>query len=1321
MKRTKSILLAATALAMFTAPQLANAQTVASGVTFIAPPATPSANRDMFPDSYITVTGITADGSTVLADPSTPSNSPNALITNQARNIWVWDNGIPRTIAINRPTLANGEVSGFYFSNRISGDGKTITGRFVNAFPGTSQRPAVIRPVYWTQATGINYFPDISATEIALGNAYVNTNGSYFAVTSRLFPYLSDGTPNPLRLTTPGKVFRYSPTDGYLSVGSLGATINMVATGISGAGNVIFGTAHDLSAANIDVNGNPISLGGFRWDSSAGLSRLPDLSAAPLGGTLATYSEAGGISRDGSTIVGLSRGSDGRFQATYWRSDGIHALGYLPGLASPTTTDIAATGVTTALRASADGSIIVGSAIGGSGGLAWRWTAAEGMQNLNLLASNAGLNLNGFVLNDALGISDSGQYITGSARKGALDAFGTPAEQQGYVLSIAAAPVVGLNFLAAPAGSDAGTNTSVRGITADGTQVSGSNLNIPVVWRNGVPVSFSPGFLYINERISGNGLAMSGFNPDSPDRNAIVWTAGTGAFLIANRSAREIATGSAAIDSTGTYFAVNTGTYDPGSTAINRIRSAYRYTMAGGYQSIGSFGATWGMQGNGISGDGSIIVGEADDLSIPQPLDFTGVPAGQPGIALPVFDRAAFRWSETGGMSRLVDLSAAPVGGTVRSHSIASGISRDGTTIVGESRGSTGQVQAVYWRGSAINSLGFLPGVAAPTGTGTNAAGATHALAANLDGSVIVGRASTATLDRAWRWTASGGMQDLNVFAANAGINLGGYVLTDAVGLSDNGEVVTGNSTDGTQFRGYVFQIARVAAPTTLSTTARLIVTLTLPGVTQTSIVNQTFSTQVDARLNGTTVFTRTVGDQIAGSLGVTALADARTSLQQTSGLRRVVIGAPVLISNTTTVQSSTSNTVNVASGTQVTTAAVVTNGPATVATGDLGICARAASDGINPTGCSLPGTPVTVNANVINTNTFTNTINSVTPTTTTTVNQLVSAKWQVSATAGNQFGTVHALVGPVAFERGDRLIGQLIDMGGAGGAAPVTRAAVGGSGLTMFGGYFGNWASIDADSRVPVASVRGNTDGFVLGLEKTLGDARIGVAVDHGTSDYTVRDATCPEALSMKHAQVGLFANWKSGGFSLDGAAAYGFGTVRTTLTTPTTPATATRDVRSWSVGAQAGYGFDVDATRVTLVAGVRHTSAKLDAFTETGGPTPLSGLSKTVTRTRLYGGVEVATRLDLGGVTITPRVHARAASDSGDASGVADLVFVSAPNGPVMQAVGPGVGRTVAELGGSLDAAVGGNVHLWAGYDGSFRSGARSHAAKAGVTVAF
>jgi len=781
------------------------------------------------------------------------------------------------------------------------------------------------------------------------------------------------------------------------------------------------------------------------------------------------------------------------------------------------------------------------------------------------------------------------------------------------------APGAAVVFLPAPAGGDAGTNTSVGGISADGTRVSGSNLNIPVIWLNGVPQTYDATGRYINERISGNGLVTSGYNPDQQAKNTIIWTAATGSFLVADRSPTEIATGSAAIDSSGTYFAVNTGTYDPNSTFISRNITAYRWTIAGGYQSLGSFGPTWAMRGNGISGDGTIIVGEADDRSV-SPTE------------LFVENRAAFRWSVTGGLSRLSDLSSTP-GVGLGTHSSARGISRDGSTIVGESRGSDGFVQAVYWRSNSITGLGFLPGLV-PTGTGTTAPGSTHALAANADGSIIVGSASGVANDRAWRWTAASGMQDLNLFATNAGLNLNGFVLTDAVGVSDNGQFITGNSFNSAQgqFLGFVLQLAQV-------TQSQLIVTIRLPGVTQTSIVNQTFSTQVDAKLNGATVFTRTVTDPITGAAGVAALADARSALQVGSGLRRVVIGAPVLISNTTTVLGTTNSMVDVASGTTTNTATVNTFGPATVATGNLGTCATAAANNTNPTGCSLPGTPVTVDAGILNSNVFTNTINSVTPTTTPTVNHLITARWQVSATAGNQFGTVHALTGVAAFDRGDRLIGQLLGMSGgqsSGSDNHVARAAMpmhdanglgGGDsgGLTMFGGYFGNWSHINADGSVPVASVKGNTNGFVLGLEKRLGSARVGVAVDHGTSDYTVRDATYPETLKLKHTQVALFAGWQGGGFSLDGAASYGFGTARTSLTTPTSPATANREVKSWSLGAQAGYTVPLgQSASVELQGGVRHVSAKLGGFTETGGPNPLLGRDQTVSRTRAYAGIE-------------------------------------------------------------------------------------------------
>ncbi len=957
MERMKSILLGATTLAVLGTVSQANAQsTNATGLTLLAPPPTVSQNNDIFPDSLILSRGVTADGLTVLTVASTPSGSPNEATRNLNQNIFLWTDGVMRTISVTHPTPAIGSGNG-YFSTNMSGDGNTIIGSravIANRLSGgtSSYNAATI----WTQSTGLQFFASTGANEF-VAFAQPNMDGNLIAVTARQSPLLGDGSSNPARFD-PRTVYRYSPTNGFQSLGSLGATVSMTSQAISGLGDIIAGGSTDLAASNLDTNGDPINNGAWRWSALSGLSVLPDLAASPLNGTVSRNTSVAGISRDGATIVGGSVGDDGRRQAVYWRGGNITSLGFLPGFAAPAEGDYG----TNAIAASADGSVVVGAAGTGINNLVgWHWTAANGMQDLNVLASNASLDLNGFVLADTTGISDNGQIITGNAYKGGIDSLGLPIIAQGYVLSIA--------------------------------------------------------------------------------------------------------------------------------------------------------------------------------------------------------------------------------------------------------------------------------------------------------------------------------------------------------------------------------QVA-----TTFDTTARLIVTIRLPGVTQTAIVNQTFSTQVDALLNGNNVFTRTVSDPITGAGGVTALADARASLQVGGGLRRLVIGAPVLISNTTTALPTTNAVVDVASGTSTSTATVNTLGPATVATGDLGTCATAATNNTNPTGCSLPGTLVAVDSGILNTNVFTSTLNTVTPTTTPTVNQLISAKWQVSATAGNQFGTVHALAGVAAFDRGDRLIGQLLGLGGGQGesATRVARAAMpvgdanslggGESGLTMFGGYFGNWSHIDADASVPVARVKGNTNGFVLGLEKGLDAARVGVAVDHGTSDYTVRDATYPETLKFKHTQVALFAGWNSGAFSLNGAAAYGFGTARTSLTTPTTPATASRDVKSWALGAQGGYTVPLGkSASVELVGGVRHVAAKLNSFTEVGGPSPLQGGDQTITRTRVYGGVQAQAGIALGSVTLTPRIHARYAHDGGDASGVADLVFASAPNGPVMQAVGPGVGRAVAELGGSLDVQVSGNVHVWAGYDGTFRKGARGHAAKAGLTVAF
>jgi probable HAF family extracellular repeat protein len=937
-------------------------------------------------------------------------------------------------------------------------------------------------------------------------------------------------------------------------------------------------------------------------------------------------------------------------------------------------------------------------------------------------------------------------------------------------------PSAAVVFLPAPSpdtlpaqcrGSAVNPNTYAEGISADGRVVAGraSTSECVVLWRNGVPEVPNLGTVFFGSSISGDGRTTVGFNgvggsnggreynvgvtnywtatngtqvmPTIQTLTAAEWNAsppiavrsGSGAIARAYTNVILVPTGSAYVNGDGTFFAVNSAYRGGWEDALGGSALPFqfdgrvlRWSPTTGYQQLPTFGDGLGMWAEGIDGSGNRIAGTSYSNVL------------SPGNE---YLSRAFLWDTTTGLSRLPDLAALFSNPSLVLQSASTGISRDGTVVIGYSRAVDGISHPVFWRGGAITDLGFLAG-RAPTTADPFGVNFHSPLAASAGGNVIVGRVGSdccntaTTTDRAWRWSATTGMQELQQIALNAGLNLNGFVLYEANGISDDAQFISGNAYNGSDnFResGFVLQLAQV-------TQSRLIVTIRLPGVTQTSIVNQSFSTQVDGLLNGRNVFTRTVTDPITGAAGVTALADARAALQVGGGLRRVVIGAPTLVSNTTTVLGTTNATVDVASGTTTSTATVNTFGPATVATGNLGTCATPAANNTNPTGCSLPGTLVSIDAGILNSNVFTNTINSVTPTTTPTVNQLVSAKWQVSATAGNQFGTAHALSGVAAFDRGDRLIGQLLGMGGSDGSSGtdgIARAAMprrdesglggGEGGLTMFGGYFGNWSRTDADASVPVARATGRTNGFVLGLEKALGDnAHLGVAVDHGNSNIQLRDATYPETLKFKQTQIGLFAGWAEGGFSLDGAVAYGFGKARTTIATPTTPALANRDVNSWSLGAQAGYRLPLgDDADVRLVTGIRHVSAKLKAFTEVGGPTPLAGGDENVHRTRIYGGLEAGVNIDLGGSALTPRAYTRIARDSGDARGSADLVFAATPNGPTLTAFGPGVGKTVAEIGGGFDLQISDNVTITAGYDGAFRNGSKVHAAKAGIRIAF
>ncbi|HEX4822964.1 MAG TPA: hypothetical protein VFV19_01490 [Candidatus Polarisedimenticolaceae bacterium] len=201
------------------------------------------------------------------------------------------------------------------------------------------------------------------------------------------------------------------------------------------------------------------------------------------------------------------------------------------------------------------------------------------------------------------------------------------------------------------------------------------------------------------------------------------------------------------------------------------VNDAFRWTSAGGMHSLGTLTGVGYSIARDCNSDGSIVVGESTGSS----------------------DDHAFRWSLAGG---LADLGTMP-GGTT-SH--ASGVSDDGATVVGYG-GTSGfaQIRAFRWTsvGGMVN-LGTLPGMAS------------RAYGVSGDGQIVVGVLMSP--DHAMLSTSALGMVDLNTYLPSIGINLTGWVLTAANGVSGDGRTLVGTGTHNGLTEGWVAHLSSPSA-----------------------------------------------------------------------------------------------------------------------------------------------------------------------------------------------------------------------------------------------------------------------------------------------------------------------------------------------------------------------------------------------------------------------------------------------------------------------------------------------------------------------------
>ena len=252
--------------------------------------------------------------------------------------------------------------------------------------------------------------------------------------------------------------------------------------------------------------------------------------------------------------------------------------------------------------------------------------------------------------------------------------------------------------------------------------------------------------------VSADGSVVVGYGDSLSGQEALRWTSAGAIVGLGHLPGRFFFSQAYDVSADGSVVA---GLSDSGSG-----RQAFRWTSGGGMVGLGDLpGGIFSSFANGVSADGSVLVGFGNSAS------------GQ----------EAFRWTSGGGMDGLGDLP-----GDIFS-STANGVSADGSVVVGAGHSLSG-FEAFRWTsGGGMVGLGDLPG----GGFSSNA------FDVSADGSVVVGVGTSASGVEASIWDEAAGMRSLrDVLVDDHGLDLTGWTLIQATGISAGGETVVGWGTN---------------------------------------------------------------------------------------------------------------------------------------------------------------------------------------------------------------------------------------------------------------------------------------------------------------------------------------------------------------------------------------------------------------------------------------------------------------------------------------------------------------------------------------------
>ncbi len=316
--------------------------------------------------------------------------------------------------------------------------------------------------------------------------------------------------------------------------------------------------------------------------------------------------------------------------------------------------------------------------------------------------------------------------------------------------------------------------------------------------------------------VSGNGLVVVGSAESSTGTEAFYWSIADGMIGLGDLPGGSISSVANDVSADGSVIV---GQGSRGSVAASQ-GEAFVWTASGGMVGLGDLpGGFESSAAHGVSADGSVVVGTGhtevetegfrwtasggmvgigvpDFPFLPDPVSFSnGVDTSADGSIIvgscsrmpSDYGGGACLWTEQAGFDLLGSLPS----NAHRPSSGSTAISADGSVVVGTSSSDGGGPpvgESFMWtHDDGLVGLGFLPG--------TTYGYANYAAAVSGDGSVIVGSSDTDSShgQDAYLWTADDGMRVLeDILVNDLGLDLTGWVLTEATGISDDGLTIVG-------------------------------------------------------------------------------------------------------------------------------------------------------------------------------------------------------------------------------------------------------------------------------------------------------------------------------------------------------------------------------------------------------------------------------------------------------------------------------------------------------------------------------------------------